>query len=323
MNKFYKGKKILVAGGSGMIGTELCKRLINLGSYVTIASIDSDAKVRSKFKGYPIKFLNMDLQIRENCEYATKGKDYVFNLICLKGSTQIGYNRVADMLVSSILCNTYLMEFSRIHNVERFLFTGSINEYPNISPRKEDDIWTGEPEANDRFNAYAKRIGERQAEAYRLQHGWDNVRIVRLSNVYGAYDNFDIKTGHAIPALIHKVCIGENPLIVAGDGRAIRDFIYLEDVVDGILLSMENAPPLVPINLGSGKPYSIKRVVKSIINCVKDKPKVVWDISKAVGDSARVLDVSRARKILGFSASHSLEEGIKKTFSWFKDHQNE
>jgi GDP-L-fucose synthase len=163
----------------------------------------------------------------------------------------------------------------------------------------------------------AKRAGEAQAEAYQHEYGWDAVRIVRLSNVYGPYDDFDSATAHVIPALIRRMVEPGNPVRVWGDGTAVRDFIFSEDVVDGMLLAMEKAPSCYPINLGSGTGYTIKRIAETIASLVPAKKELAWDSSMPVGDKIRVLAVDRAKEVLGFTIKTPIEAGLKHTIDWY------
>ena len=193
---------------------------------------------------------------------------------------------------------TNLMEAAFRNNVARFLFVSSICGYPQQSiPKKEDTMWDGRPLQNDRFPGLAKRIGEVQAETYLYEHGWDAVRIVRPANVYGPYDDFDPKTAQVIPALIAKICSGQDPVVVWGDGSAIRDFMFSEDVAGGILKIMEKAPPCEPINLGSGEGISIKSLVDILIELTPNKPEIAWDATKPSGDPVRILSMEKAKKL--------------------------
>jgi GDP-L-fucose synthase len=162
-------------------------------------------------------------------------------------------------------------------------------------------------------------MGELQAEAYKIEYGWNDIAIVRPANVYGPYDNFDPNNAMVIPSLIKRALGGENPLVVWGDGSAIRDFIYTRDVARGMLLAMESAIGQ-PINLGSGKGVSIREIVEVIVDNMEVKPKVVWDTSKPSGDKRRLMDISRARAI-GFEPEISIEDGIKETMQWYKQNK--
>ena len=321
MSDFYKGRKVLVTGGTGTIGSCLVKRLVELGSQVSVISLDSKERAEAVLDRTVI-FSQADLRDYKVCMDAMEGQEYVFNLMAVKGNTQRGLSKVASAYVPFLLCNTNIMDAAFKKGVSRFMFVGSIGEYPEIDIRHEDDVWNGPPAANDKYMGIAKRAGEAQAETYLYEYGWDAVRIVRLSNVYGPYDDFDPRTAHVIPALISRASNGENPLNVAGDGSAVRDFIYLDDVVRGMLRALEKAPPCVPINLGSGKGVTIKETAETIVKCLGNGIYIKWDSSRPTGDKKRVLEVSRAKELLDFEAEISLCEGIKKTIEWYCAHRD-
>lgn len=317
MKSFYQGKKVLVAGGTGMIGTCMVRRLLEENCDITVASLESEKYAKTLF-GSSIRFIQIDLTDLNNCLSVTKGKDIVVNLLGIKGSVGIGQSKAASMLVPMLRFQTNLMDASFRNDVTNFLFVSSICVYPQSNkPKNEDSAWDGQPKQNDRIPGLAKRIGEVQAESYFLEHNWRAVKIVRPSNVYGPYDDFNPKTAQVIPALIAQMIRGENPLSVWGDGSAVRDFIYVDDVVRGMLLTLAKAPPCTPINLGSGKGVTIKKVVDTIANAVPKKPKIRWDTTKPTGDPVRILSVKRAKTLLHFQAKTSLEEGIKKTVEWY------
>ncbi|MBW7990143.1 MAG: NAD-dependent epimerase/dehydratase family protein [Planctomycetes bacterium] len=316
----YKNKKVLVAGGTGTIGIPLVKRLIELEAIVTVVSIDSPEYAR-KVLGREVSFVKSDLTKLDNCLSATKEQNYVFNLVGIKGSTGIGETKVASYFVPMLWFQTNLMEASFRNGIERYLFVSSICGYPqSLIPKKEDTMWDGLPKQNDRIPGLAKRIGEIQGEAYLQEHGWNAVRIVRPSNVYGPFDDFNPQTAQVIPALIARVVRGENPLKVWGDGTAIRDFIFSEEVVEWMLIALDKAPPCVPINLGLGKGTTIRELAETIVQCVPEPPRIEWDKTKPSGDSVRILSMERAKKLIGFKLKTDLKEGIKKTVDWYLNH---
>jgi len=203
-----------------------------------------------------------------------------------------------------------------------YLYTSSIAVDSPSGVFVEDKAWDGPPHPTDRFAAWAKRMGELQAEAYKVEYGWDKIAIVRPANVYGPYDNFDSKTAMVIPALISRVAAGENPLVVWGDGSAIRDFIFARDCAEGMLLALGKETSCTPINLGSGKGTSIKELVQTILACFPNPPQVIWDTSKSSGQDIRLMDISRANEILGFTPKTSLRQGIKETVEWYKPNRH-
>lgn len=317
MSKFYRGKKVLVAGGTGMIGICMVNKLLQYACEVTIASLEPK-KYAEKLFGEKVSFIQTDLTDFENCLKVTKEQELVFNLVGIKGSVGIGQTKAASFLVPMLRFQTNLMDAAFKNNVEGFLFVSSICAYPKSNkPKSEDSVWDGQPKQNDRIPGLAKRIGEVQAESYMLEYGWQAPKIVRPSNVYGPYDDFNPKTAQVVSALIARMAGGENPVKIWGDGSVIRDFIFVDDVVEGMLLALEKAPPCVPINLGTGRGVTIKKIAQTITNIIPTKPKLEWDIGKPTGDPVRILSMKRAENLLGFKAKTSLENGIKKTVGWY------
>lgn len=322
----FRGRKVTVTGGTGTIGTPLVGRLLELGAEVTAVSLDSEARVRAVLPE-GARFQRRDLTDFAECQAAAAGQDMIFHLMAVKGSTQIGTSRVASAFVPFVMCNTNMMEAAFRAGVSGYLFVGSICAYPNLAVRREDDMWSGPPVANDRFTGIAKRTGEAQGETYLLEHGWQAVKIVRPSNVYGPNDDFDPRTAQVVPALIARLLGGENPLTVAGDGSAVRDFIFVEDVVEGMLRAMLDAPPCLPINLGDGKGISVRELVGTLVEVVVEmgllpRVEVRWMADRPQGDTVRILDTTRARQVLGFTPPTSLREGLRRTVEWYVTHRD-
>jgi GDP-L-fucose synthase len=319
---FYADRNVLVTGGTGTIGIPLVRKLVLLGAKVTVASLDGPERAHALF-GDSVGFVHANLIDFGTCMKVTKGQDYVFNLVGIKGSTGIGVARAASYYVPMLWFQTNMMEAAFRNGVHRYLFVSSICVYPPSELHVEDNAWNGLPKQNDRYAGIAKRVGELQGETYLHEYGWDAVRIVRPSNVYGPYDDFEPATAQVIPALIRRMLDGENPVKVWGDGCAIRDFIYSEDVADGMLLALEKAPPCVPINLGSGVGYSIKEVAESIAGLMPVSPCIEWDPSKPAGDRIRRLSMVRAKELLGFEIAITLAMGLRKTIEWYRSNRED
>ena len=177
------------------------------------------------------------------------------------------------------------------------------------------------PKQNDRIPGIAKRIGELLGEAYQLEYGWDAVRIVRPSNVYGPYDDFNPNTAQVIPALIHRMVNGENPVHVWGDGSAIRDFAFSRDVAEGIILALYYGTRGDFVNLGSGTDTTIKEPLKKLNSFLDFN--YSFDTSKSSGFPKRIMDISRAREWINYNPTTSLLDGLKETWNWFQDNQDE
>ncbi len=307
----YKNKNILVTGGTGLIGRPLVEMLLEEGAHVRIASLDDPSRAHPK-----AAFMRVNLMRFENCLEACKGMDFVFHLAGIKGSPAMTLKKPASFFVPTIMFNTNMMEAARQSGAEKYLYTSTIGVYAPAEVFYEDAVWKTFPSENDKFAGWAKRMGELQAEAYKIEYGWSGAAIVRPANVYGPYDNFDPDNAMVIPSLIRRAMDGENPLVVWGDGTPVRDFIHARDVARGMILALEKGA-LQPINLGSGIGVTIKKIVDIVIDNMKVKPKVVWDSSKPSGDKKRLMDISRARAI-GFEPEISIEEGIKEVMAWYE-----
>ncbi len=312
---FYKNKKVLVTGGTGLIGRPLVEMLIEWEAKVKIASLDDPSRAHPK-----AEFKQVNLTRFENCMKVCNGMDFVFHLAGIKGSPAMTMKKPASFFVPTISFNTNMMEAARQCGVERYLYTSTIGVYSPAEVFYEDDVWKTFPSKNDKFAGWAKRMGELQAEAYKIEYGWDKIAIVRPANVYGPYDNFNPNNAMVIPSLIKRALDGENPLTVWGDGSPIRDFIYAKDVARGMLFALEKGVGQ-PINLGSGIGVSIKEIVELIVNNMKIKPKLYWDTSKPSGDKKRLMDISRA-KAIGFQPMVSIEDGIKEVMDWYQKNKD-
>lgn len=312
---FYQNKRILVTGGTGLIGIPLVEMLIEKSAHVRIVSLDDPSRAHPK-----AEFIKVNLMKFDNCLEVCKGIDFVFHLAGIKGSPAMTANKPASFFVPTITFNTNMMEAARQCNVKRYLYTSTIGVYSPAEVFYEDDVWRTFPSENDKFAGWAKRMGELQAEAYKIEYDWDKIAIVRPANVYGPYDNFDPENAMVTPSLIKRALDGENPLVVWGDGSSVRDFIHAKDVARGMMICLEKGLGKV-INLGSGKGVSIKEIVDIILNNMDAKPKVIWDTSKPSGDKKRIMDISRAKSI-GFEPQISIKEGIEEVMKWYKNNKD-
>jgi len=295
-----------------MIGRFVVDQLIESGACVRVASLDDESRVPPD-----VEFMQVDLTQMHNCLDACDGMDVVLHLAGIKGSPKSTSQQPASFFYSTITFNTHMMEAARLQGVEKYLFTSSVGVYSPAPVLYEDDVWETFPSENDRFAGWAKRMGELQAQAYKIQYGWDKIAIVRPANVYGPFDNFDLTNAMVIPSIIYRILSGENPLVIWGDGSAVRDFIYAKDVAEGCIMAINNMPGL-PINIGSGIGVSIKDLVTTIVEQCGVDVDVKWDTSKPVGDKIRLMDMARAKELLDFESQTSLEEGIKQTVEWYR-----
>ena len=313
----FKNHNVLVTGGTGMIGRPLVRKLLNEGAILTIASIDKPNIDDELLKH--AKFIYADLRNLEDCKKVVSGNEIVFHLAGIKGSPKLTQSQPATFFTNTMMFNLNMMEAARSDGVQRYLFTSSVGVYAPASLLREEDVWKTFPSENDKFAGYAKRMGELQAQAYSIEHNWNAVYIARPANVYGPYDNFDPLTGMVIPSLISRFTSEENPVKIWGDGSAVRDFIYSEDVANG-MIRLVKSNFLEPVNFGSGKGTSILEVVQ-ILNSLFPEKQVLWDAQSPKGDDTRILETIRARN-LGIFPKVNLIDGISKVVNWYQNNKN-
>jgi GDP-L-fucose synthase len=304
MKNFWKGKKILVTGGAGFLGSHVVEKLLKRGILKENIFIP-----RSK---------ECDLRLQENCKKVVKGKDIIIHLAGNVGG--IGYNLEypGTLFYDNILMGVHLMEEARKAGVKKFVVIGTICSYPKFTPVpfKEEKLWEGYPEETNAPYGLAKKMLLVQAQAYRQQYGFNAVYLLQV-NLYGEKDNFDPKSSHVIPALIRKFVEAKEKklpeVVVWGSGRPTREFLYAEDAAEGILLATEKYNKPDPVNLGSCFEISIDKLASLISKLVGYKGKIVFDTSRPDGQPRRKLDTSRAEKEFGFRSKTSFEVGLKKT----------
>jgi GDP-L-fucose synthase len=309
-NSFYKNKRVLVTGGTGMIGIPLVKKLLNLKAKVKVVSLDDKKRCPKE-----AKFIRLDLTKFENCIKITKNIDIVFHLAGIKGSPKMAITRPASFLYPTVSFSFNMLEASRINKVKNYLFTSSVGVYSPSKIFYEDSVWSTFPSKNDWYAGWAKRICELQVDAYRKEFGFQNLSIIRPANVYGPYDNFDTENAMVIPSLIKKAIESKKKYLeVLGDGTPIRDFVFSEDVADA-MLEMVKKKINIPLNIGSGKGYSIKKLAETIASNVPNK-KIKWKKVAFQGDKIRILSMKKANS-KGIKAKTSIQVGIKKTIEWY------
>ena len=314
---FFAGKKTLVTGGTGLIGRAIVKYLCDAGANVTSVSLDNlntDSRAHH---------LNLDLTQFSNCLQLTDGIDYVFHVAGIKGSIEVTKSKPASFFVPLLMFNTNILEACRINKVKKVVFTSSIGAYPSAEIFKEPEVFDPgiEPPPMDMFPGWAKRMAEMQILAYKKQYGLDNFAIVRPCNVYGPGDNFDPENAMVVPSLMSRIANGENPLKVWGDGSAVRDFAYSEDVAIGVIQALISGTNGEFVNLGSGQGYKVRELVETLSEIVDFE--YDFDTSKPNGFPKRVMDISKARKLIGYNPKTSLKEGLRKTWDWFLSNRNE
>lgn len=306
-------RNVLVTGGTGLIGRQVVDILCNAGAKVKIVSLDR-IKVNDK-----AEHVYGDLTGFEFCQDITKDMDFVFHLAGIKGSLEVTKAKPASFFVPLLMMNTNMLEACRINKVQRVVYTSSIGAYTSAEVFIETENLDGPP--MDMFPGWAKRMAELQIQAYKIQYNLNNFSIVRPCNVYGPGDNFDPNSAMVIPSLMYRIYHKENPVVIWGDGSAIRDFAYSKDVAEGIILALHYGTNSRFVNLGSGKGYSVKELVETLSSFIDFNYK--FDTTKSPGFPKRMMDVSLARKLIHYNPTTSLLDGLKETWNWYVENQDE
>jgi len=306
---FWNNKKILVTGGAGFLGSFLLRELKERGVN------EKDIRIpRSR---------DTDLRQWGNCIEAVKDIDIVIHLAGRVGG--IGFNRKYPgiLFYDNAIMGIRLMEAARKEGVEKFVAIGTVCAYPKFTPVpfKEEDLWSGYPEETNAPYGLAKKMLLVQSQAYRQQYGFSSIFLLPV-NLYGPGDNFDLESSHVIPALIRKftdaVKNNKKEVEVWGTGKASREFLYVEDAAEGILLATERYNKPEPVNIGAGFEIKIKDLVELIAELTGFDGEIVWDATKPDGQPRRCLDVSRAKKEFGFEAKVDFRVGLEKMIEWYK-----
>jgi nucleoside-diphosphate-sugar epimerase len=314
---FYSGKRVLVTGGAGFLGSHLVERLVDEGANVRVVSR------RKKPQYLPpmgvIEYARLDLSSFEHCLKATEGMDVVFHLAAEVGG--IGYNVLhhGTMLTVNSILNLNMLEAARRQNVERYQVTSSTCVYPREAtvPTPETEGFKGSPEPTVWGYGWSKRVAELQAYAYAEEHKM-KIAIVRPANAYGPRDDFSVRTSHVIPGLIRRVFEGTSPLTVWGSGNQTRSFIYVEDVVRGMMEITSKYAIADPVNLGTDEEVTIKELVNMIMELSGKHIKIQFDPSLPEGQPRKFADISKAREKIGWKPQFNLKEGLKRTIDWYR-----
>ena len=307
-----KDKRITVTGGEGFLGKHLIRKLQEQGyRHITIADLPD----------YNLVDLGDIKRMYEETQ-----PDIVIHLAAKVGG--IGYNQEnpASLFYDNAMMGIQLIHEGYLRKINKFVALGTICAYPKFTPVpfKEDDLWNGYPEETNAPYGLAKKMMLVQSQAYRQQYGFNSIFLLPV-NLYGPGDNFDPASSHVIPALIKK-CVdaqrqGDKDITVWGTGAATREFFYVEDAAEAIVLAMEKYNKSEPVNIGAGFEISIRDLTEIIVELTGFKGKVLWDQTKPDGQPRRMLDTSRARNEFGFQAKTDFREGLKKTIDWYCQNQ--
>jgi len=309
----FSGKKALVTGGTGLIGRQVVAMLADAGADVTIVSLDK-VNVDSR-----AKHILGDLTDFSFTKEVTEGMDFVFHMAGIKGSIEVTKSKPASFFVPLLMFNTNVLEAARLNGVKKLVYTSSIGAYSSAEVFKEGENADGPP--MDMFPGWAKRMAELQIQAYKIQYGLTNFSIVRPCNVYGPGDNFDPENAMVIPSLMHRIYHKEDPVVVWGDGTAVRDFAFSRDVAEGVILALYYGTDGGFVNLGSGKGYSIKELVEALASFLDFNYE--FDTTKPAGFPRRVMNISLAKEKIHYNPTTSLKDGLQETWEWFIKNQDE
>ncbi|HEY4621284.1 MAG TPA: GDP-L-fucose synthase [Gaiellaceae bacterium] len=296
--------RVLVTGGGGFLGSHLVERLERDGNDVVAA-----------------RSADYDLTRMEDTErmFEDATPELVFHLAAEVGG--IGANRAnpGRYWYANLMMGAHVLEQARVHETPKLVIVGTVCSYPKLAPVpfREEDLWGGYPEETNAPYGVAKKAVLVGAQAYREQYGLDSI-FVLPTNLYGPRDNFDLETSHVIPALIRKMVEAEDEVVLWADGTPTREFLYVEDCVEGLLLAAERYDGPEPVNLGAGKEISIRDLAELVADVTGYEGRIVWDTSKPGGQPRRSIDASRARELFGFEARMPLREGIERTVAWYR-----
>ena len=318
MINFYKGKKVLVAGGTGFIGSFVCELLLNKGANVLVtfrkSNFDNIVHIKKD-----LKLIKTNLLDYKDAKKATKNIDVVLNLASKVAGIQYNIDHPVEMFGDNVIIAKNMIEASYRNNVDRFLIVSSACVYPRFASvtTEETEGFIDDPEPTILGYGWAKRVAELMGRFYFQEYGM-KVAIARPYNAYGPRDNFDPSVSHVIPGIIKRVFDGENPLVVWGSGKQTRSFLYAEDFARGLLTVTERYPVADPINIGTDEEVTIGNLAKMIVEISGKKTKIKFDTSKPDGQPRRNCDTKKALAKTGFKAQIKLSDGLERTIAWYK-----
>jgi GDP-L-fucose synthase len=310
MSSFWANKRVVVTGGAGFLGA---------------AVVDALGR-----RGCPPPFVprSREYDLRREPDIVRMLKaarpDVVIHLAAVVGGIGANRENPGRFFYDNLIMGAQLMEQARLFHVAKFVALGTVCSYPKFAPVpfREDDLWSGYPEETNAPYGLAKKMLLVQSQAYRQQYAFNSIFLLPV-NLYGPGDNFDPKSSHVIPALIKKcvdaVDLDQGEIEVWGTGRATREFLYVDDAAEGIVLAAERYDGAEPVNLGAGQEISIRDLVGLIARLTGFKGRIVWDATKPDGQPRRMLDTSRAAAAFGFVAGTPFEDGLSRTVEWYRD----
>ena len=306
----WEKKRVCVTGGAGFLGSYVTAKLRERGAKeIFIPRIEDYDLVRPE----DIKRLLDDSR-----------PDVIIHLAAHVGGIGANREHPAEFFYDNLMMGVQLIHQAWLRGIEKFVALGTVCAYPKFTPVpfKEDDIWDGYPEETNAPYGLAKKMLLVQSQAYREQYGFNSIFLLPV-NLYGPRDNFDPRSSHVIPALIRK-CLeaqdsGVEEIVVWGDGSPTREFLYVEDAAEGIVMATEKYDGSDPVNLGSGREISIKDLALLIARLTGFEGRMVFDTSKPNGQPRRALDTTRAEQYFGFRAGTDFEQGLQKTIDWYRE----
>ena len=314
----YYNKNVLVTGAAGITGHAAVKRLLDEGSYVK-AVVYNTRKL--DIPDHPnLEIVRADLHSYEKCLELTKDMDVVFNFVAFIRGAKSQTDAPIDLVRNNIVPTINMMDAAVKSKVDRFGFVGSSTMYPDVEyPVKEDEGFDDEPHPSYTGVGWMKRYAEKVCQHFN-EISDTNFGMVRTTAIYGPHDNFNDR-GHAIPQLIMKADKGMNPFVVWGDGSQVRDFIYVDDLIDALLTVTEKYPYGDPFNVASGTPTTVTELVETITDIYGYEPIFDYDTTKPVMIPKRLVDIRKINARLGWEAKHTLKEGLEKTIKWYKENK--
>ena len=324
MADFYSGKNVLVTGGAGFIGSQLVESLVSRGANVRVVGRrDETSNLSSVIK--KIEYLKTDLSDPQNCKKACKDMNLIFHLASTVGGIHFSKDHPASMFTADVVMTTNLLDAcSKSNTLDRLLVTSSTCIYKRgcAVPFVENDGFLDDPEPTAIGYGWAKRVAEKTALLYEKEFSLKTA-LVRLENVYGPRDNFSLTHSHVIPALIRRAMEADNELVVWGNGKQSRSFLYVEDAVEGMQIALEKYAVADPVNIGTDEEITIGKLAETILEILEKKDiKIIFDSSKPTGQVRKTTSIEKMKSVLGFTPRNTIDDGLKKTISWLHNNQN-